>query len=140
MAGAAGAISHTTLHEAASGSRLPSWPTTRSYVRACGGHEVQWRRRWLAASCAASGRETADHRPPEPQAALPSDRHPHPIRRCYEGEGGAGRAAARLVVQTSTGVWVRGSCGSLITPNGQSAGSNCHTSSQTDAVTSSVAC
>ncbi|MDH6577257.1 helix-turn-helix transcriptional regulator [Kitasatospora sp. MAP5-34] len=76
MAGATGAISHTTLHEAASGSRLPSWPTTRSYVRACGGHEAEWRRRWLAAASAASGRETADHRPPEPEAALPHPQEP----------------------------------------------------------------
>ena len=41
MAGVSGAISHTTLHEAASGSRLPSWPTTRAYVQACGGREAE---------------------------------------------------------------------------------------------------
>ncbi|MFJ9950104.1 helix-turn-helix domain-containing protein [Kitasatospora sp. NPDC091207] len=49
MARTAGCISHTTLYEAASGSRLPSWPTTRAFVRACGGDEAQWHRRWNAA-------------------------------------------------------------------------------------------
>ncbi|MEV5283427.1 helix-turn-helix domain-containing protein [Streptomyces sp. NPDC051994] len=62
MAGATGAISHTTLHEAASGSRLPSWPTTRVYVQACGGHEAEWHQRWMAAANAASVPETADLR------------------------------------------------------------------------------
>ncbi|MEV7927909.1 MULTISPECIES: hypothetical protein [unclassified Kitasatospora] len=50
MAKTAGSISHTTLHEAASGSRLPSWTTTRAYVRACGGDEAEWHRRWTAAA------------------------------------------------------------------------------------------
>ena len=57
MAGQSGYISHTTLHEAATGSRLPSWETTREFVRACGGEETQWWSRWLAAKngVAASG-------------------------------------------------------------------------------------
>jgi hypothetical protein len=46
MAGRSGRISHTTLHEAAAGTRFPSWETTREFVRACGADEVQWRRRW----------------------------------------------------------------------------------------------
>src|SRR5690349_957721 len=46
MAGRSGRISHTTLHEAAAGTRFPSWETTREFVRACGADEAQWRRRW----------------------------------------------------------------------------------------------
>jgi hypothetical protein len=46
MAGRSGRISHTTLHEAAAGTRFPSWETTREFVRACEADEVQWRRRW----------------------------------------------------------------------------------------------
>src|SRR3954468_20374122 len=46
MAGLSGRISHTTLHEAAAGTRFPSWETTREFVRACEADEVQWRRRW----------------------------------------------------------------------------------------------
>ncbi|WP_410812167.1 NBR1-Ig-like domain-containing protein [Micromonospora sp. 067-2] len=46
MAGRSGRISHTTLHEAAAGTRFPSWETTREFVRACEADVVQWRRRW----------------------------------------------------------------------------------------------
>ncbi|MCG5219362.1 NBR1-Ig-like domain-containing protein [Streptosporangium sp. KLBMP 9127] len=46
MAGRSRRISHTTLHEAAAGSRFPSWATTQEFVRACGGDEGQWRSRW----------------------------------------------------------------------------------------------
>ncbi|WP_406070549.1 NBR1-Ig-like domain-containing protein [Micromonospora sp. NBC_01638] len=46
MAGRSGRISHTTLHEAAAGTRFPSWETTREFVRACEADEVQWRCRW----------------------------------------------------------------------------------------------
>lgn len=50
MSGRSGRISHTTLHEAAAGTRFPSWETTREFVRACEADEVEWRRRWEAAS------------------------------------------------------------------------------------------
>src|SRR4029450_12135582 len=46
MAGRSGRISHTTLHEAAAGTRFPSWETTREFVRACEADEVEWLRRW----------------------------------------------------------------------------------------------
>src|SRR5690349_4300848 len=46
MAGRSGRISHTTLHEAAAGTRFPSWETTREFVRACEADEAQWRCRW----------------------------------------------------------------------------------------------
>jgi hypothetical protein len=50
MAARSGCISHTTLHEAATGSRFPSWQTTREFVRACGGNENDWRSRWERAA------------------------------------------------------------------------------------------
>ena len=46
MAERSGRISHTTLHEAAAGTRFPTWETTREFVRACEADEFQWRRRW----------------------------------------------------------------------------------------------
>ncbi|GIF08405.1 NBR1-Ig-like domain-containing protein [Actinoplanes siamensis] len=46
MAGRSGRISHTTLHEAAAGTRFPSWETTREFVLACDADEAEWRRRW----------------------------------------------------------------------------------------------
>ena len=46
MAGRSGRISHTTLHEAAAGTRFPSWETTREFVRACDADEAEWRLRW----------------------------------------------------------------------------------------------
>ncbi|GIG61439.1 hypothetical protein Lfu02_58110 [Longispora fulva] len=46
MAGRSGRISHTTLFEAVSGSRFPSWETTREFVRVCGGDEPEWRAMW----------------------------------------------------------------------------------------------
>ncbi|MFY1616072.1 NBR1-Ig-like domain-containing protein [Micromonospora sp. WMMD736] len=56
MAGRSGRISHTTLHEAAAGTRFPSWETTREFVRACDADETVWRRRWEEAQPS----ETAD--------------------------------------------------------------------------------
>lgn len=55
MAGRSGRISHTTLHEAAAGTRFPSWETTREFVRACEADEVQWRRRWEDAQSPGTG-------------------------------------------------------------------------------------
>ncbi|BEL10453.1 hypothetical protein Q0Z83_086440 [Actinoplanes sichuanensis] len=46
MAGRSGRISHTTLHEAAAGTRFPSWETTREFVRACEADETRWRQLW----------------------------------------------------------------------------------------------
>lgn len=63
MAGLSGYISHTTLHEAATGSRLPSWETTREFVRVCGGDESQWWSRWLAAKNGAAASEASRTRP-----------------------------------------------------------------------------
>lgn len=46
IASLSGCISHTTLAEAEKGLRLPSWETTREFVKACQGDEADWRRRW----------------------------------------------------------------------------------------------
>ena len=65
MAGRSGRISHTTLHEAAAGTRFPSWETVREFVRACEADEAQWRRRWEDAQRPASvhGSEDGDTAP-----------------------------------------------------------------------------
>lgn len=49
MSGRSGAISHTTLHEAAQGNRLPSWETTVEFVKACGGDPADYRIPWQRA-------------------------------------------------------------------------------------------
>jgi hypothetical protein len=100
MAGVTGAISHTTLHEAAAGSRLPSWPTTKVYVQACGGSAAEWHRRWLAA--ANPGVVTADpipvelptmvSEPPETAGGASAEPRPRPRRL---------RALRHLVVLTA---------------------------------------
>ncbi len=60
MAGRSGRISHTTLHEAAAGTRFPSWETVREFVRACEADEVQWRCRWEDAQHAGTVDGSAD--------------------------------------------------------------------------------
>ncbi|WP_245666665.1 NBR1-Ig-like domain-containing protein [Actinomadura latina] len=50
MSGRSGAISHTTLHEATKGNRLPSWGTTAEFVKACGADPDAFRERWEAAN------------------------------------------------------------------------------------------
>jgi Ig-like domain-containing protein/helix-turn-helix protein len=49
MSGRSRAISHTTLHEAAQGHRLPSWATTAEFVKACGADPAEYRERWRQA-------------------------------------------------------------------------------------------
>ncbi|GAA0935879.1 NBR1-Ig-like domain-containing protein [Nonomuraea longicatena] len=46
MSGRSKAISHTTLHEAAKGNRLPSWETTVEFLKACGADPAAYRERW----------------------------------------------------------------------------------------------
>jgi hypothetical protein len=50
MSGRSGAISHTTLHEATQGNRLPSWGTTAEFVKACGADPADYRERWERAN------------------------------------------------------------------------------------------
>lgn len=49
MSGRSQAISHTTLHEAAQGLRLPSWATTVEFLKACGADPADHRDAWLRA-------------------------------------------------------------------------------------------
>ncbi|QYC38181.1 hypothetical protein Nocox_02745 [Nonomuraea coxensis DSM 45129] len=41
--------SHATVSAILNGHRFPSWEHTRAFVRACGGEEAEWRRRWIQA-------------------------------------------------------------------------------------------
>ncbi len=50
MSGRSGAISHTTLHEATKGNRLPSWGTTVEFVKACGADPDDYQERWEQAN------------------------------------------------------------------------------------------
>lgn len=46
MSGRSHAISHTTLHDAAQGHRLPNWATTAEFVKACFADPAEFRERW----------------------------------------------------------------------------------------------
>jgi hypothetical protein len=67
MSGRSGAISHTTLHEATKGNRLPSWETTVEFVKACNADPAAYRERWETANRAVrSSGETPASGPPPP--------------------------------------------------------------------------
>ena len=70
MSGRSGCISHTTLHEAAQGNRLPTWETTSEFVTACDGDPADFRERWLAADAVVN--------PPEDEPAASADPAPEP--------------------------------------------------------------
>ncbi|MGH3939075.1 MAG: NBR1-Ig-like domain-containing protein [Pseudonocardiaceae bacterium] len=57
MASFSGCVSHTTLAEAEKGLRLPSWETTREFVKACQGDEADWHGRWKAVKGATTPEE-----------------------------------------------------------------------------------
>lgn len=69
LAGRSGKISHTTLHEAATGNRFASWETTREFVRACDGDETRWRSRWEEAAAATGSVLVLGSTAPEPPPA-----------------------------------------------------------------------
>ncbi|MDF8265491.1 NBR1-Ig-like domain-containing protein [Luteipulveratus flavus] len=71
MSGRSGCISHTTLHEAAQGNRLPTWETTVEFAKACGADPADFRERWQAANRAVN--------PPAPTTAAPPSPSPPPI-------------------------------------------------------------
>ncbi|MEV0386305.1 NBR1-Ig-like domain-containing protein [Nonomuraea sp. NPDC050643] len=60
MSGRSGAISHTTLHEATKGNRLPSWETTVEFVKVCGADPADYRERWERANLAVRSVSTGD--------------------------------------------------------------------------------
>ena len=60
MSGRSGAISHTTLHEATKGNRLPSWETTVEFVKACGVDPAMYRERWERANLAVRSASAGD--------------------------------------------------------------------------------
>jgi Ig-like domain-containing protein len=109
MSGRSGRISHTTLHEAAAGTRFPSWETTREFIRACEADEVVWRRRWEAASRAG----TVDTATPDGLIAAASppvlESSPPPVPRAVELLGAAedelaGASRHRLPWRTAVAV------------------------------------
>ncbi|MEV6980071.1 NBR1-Ig-like domain-containing protein [Sphaerisporangium sp. NPDC051017] len=60
MSGRSGAISHTTLHEATKGNRLPSWETTVEFVKACGADPAAYHERWERANLAVRSANAGD--------------------------------------------------------------------------------
>ena len=112
MAQLSGCVSHTTLHEAATGARFPSWETTREFVKACGADPAPWLTRW----------KQARGEPDDPVEDLPSPpatepgraRRPHRRRVAVL----AGIAAVVLGIATGVIVTVRGSGGNAaaVTP------------------------
>ncbi|GIH75269.1 hypothetical protein Plo01_16980 [Planobispora longispora] len=72
MSGRSGAISHTTLHEATKGNRLPSWETTVEFVKACGADPAAYRDHWERANRTVRGAGAGD----PPTADASADR-PH---------------------------------------------------------------
>lgn len=95
MAGRSRAISHTTLHEAVQGNRLPSWPTTAEFVKACGAEPQDYRERWEAAFRAVGQAQTAGGPAGTPAAGAvpeirPDDPDPDPDRGDGAGAGATG--------------------------------------------------
>ncbi|MEU6787295.1 NBR1-Ig-like domain-containing protein [Nonomuraea angiospora] len=60
MSGRSGAISHTTLHEATKGNRLPSWETTVEFVKVCNADPAAYRERWERANQAVRSTSAGD--------------------------------------------------------------------------------
>jgi hypothetical protein len=95
MAGRSGRISHTTLHEAAAGTRFPSWETTREFVRACEADETEWRRRWEEAQRSGSVPGVPDGDPPPDAAGSEADVEPEPTVGATATNAGVTNAPSR---------------------------------------------
>ncbi|GAA2260828.1 hypothetical protein GCM10010402_15510 [Actinomadura luteofluorescens] len=89
MSGRSGAISHTTLHEATKGNRLPSWGTTVEFVKACGADPAAYRERWERANLAV--RSASAGRPPAAalEASAASAMEPQAVHIAIEPQEGA---------------------------------------------------
>jgi hypothetical protein len=104
MAGRSHAISHTTLHEAAQGNRLPSWTTTVEFVKACGADPAEYRERWeqadRAVRAASPASDTAASEPvvddavPEP----PTQPNRHGVQLALAGVAAAVVAAVVIAI------------------------------------------
>jgi hypothetical protein len=95
MSGRSGAISHTTLHEATKGNRLPSWGTTAEFVKACGADPADYRERWESANRAvrAAGADGAlGTVPVVPEPARETPEHA-PVAPAGPGESATGGTA-----------------------------------------------
>ncbi|URM92938.1 NBR1-Ig-like domain-containing protein [Actinomadura madurae] len=100
MAAHSRAISHTTLHEAAQGHRLPSWSTTVEFAKACGADPEDLRGRWEAANRVVRG--AAQAAPPGDDAALAPDMVRDGSRRRYAALGTLVAAAVAATVIGTT--------------------------------------
>jgi hypothetical protein len=94
MSGRSGAISHTTLHEATKGNRLPSWETTVEFVKACGADPAAYRERWERANLAVRSASAVD---PSVRADASVDRPPGELAASATG------AAERRTVHIAIG-------------------------------------
>ncbi|WP_239139394.1 NBR1-Ig-like domain-containing protein [Sphaerisporangium krabiense] len=134
MSGRSGAISHTTLHEATKGNRLPSWETTVEFVKACGADPAAYRERWeranLAVRSAGAGDPPlrAETLTPSPPGEMAGDVQPVPPAPAGRGRfrptrlavaalatAGAGVAAVLIVVAVNRG---SGTDGRALDPSG----------------------
>jgi len=107
MAGRSGAISHTTLHEAAQGNRLPSWETTVEFVKACGANPEDYRLPWQRAEQVVTSRPDAGM-VADPLASDEAPRQPEPAeppRRMWRG-GWHVVLGAAVLVALAAGAWV----------------------------------
>lgn len=69
MARRSGCISHTTLHDAVQGHRLPTWITVEQFVLACGGETRLWRTDWERANRVVHRRSGLGIPAPSPELA-----------------------------------------------------------------------
>lgn len=103
IASLSGCISHTTLAEAEKGLRLPSWETTREFVKGCQGDEADWRGRWEKAKEAITPQEPVLIPPPSSETRK---RHPRisPVRGAMIlfGIGALVAAIIMITLQNST--------------------------------------
>ncbi|NUT41227.1 MAG: hypothetical protein HOV86_14670 [Thermoactinospora sp.] len=98
MSGRSGAISHTTLHEATKGNRLPSWETTVEFVKACGADPADYRERWEAASLAVRSTGATEERAVVEAPARPVGKRFQPSKPIMIAAGIGAVGAAGLIV------------------------------------------
>lgn len=114
MARTSGCISHATLHEAARGSRFPSWETVEQFVSVCHGDLEHWRADWertaeLVGASAPTPLAEKSAAPADVAVARDAGEAPEASgsagdpRLGEEGDEPPGRDASRADVGTSTG-------------------------------------